>query len=221
MQTLATIGFWFEPMAPSALPRADALVGRWTPRDRAAVLAHLRRGVVVARYNHFSSCRFVCGAHHNGRLERSDGTWVWPSGLAHYVEAHHVRLPPAFVAAAHNGTSKPILGTFRYSDNAWLAWANAQGATLPIAPPWDVPGQVDRQRIWRDLCQRLPRAAQELASPDTLVLANAETRVVIAVGSKQRIVVVRLTAEPQHRLARSWPDAWNLAMQLATKVRSR
>ena len=43
-----------------------------------------------------SYCRFGCGW--NGAAERSDGVWVWPDGLAHYVERHHVMLPQAFVA---------------------------------------------------------------------------------------------------------------------------
>ena len=33
----------------------------------------------------------------NGNLELTDGTFLWPEGLAHYVRDHDVRLPTAFV----------------------------------------------------------------------------------------------------------------------------
>ncbi len=32
-----------------------------------------------------------------GSLELSDGVFIWPEGLAHYVEEHGVRLPARFV----------------------------------------------------------------------------------------------------------------------------
>lgn len=39
-------------------------------------------------------CR-VCGQV-VGNLELSDGVYVWPEGLAHYVLSHSVRLPAEF-----------------------------------------------------------------------------------------------------------------------------
>lgn len=33
----------------------------------------------------------------NGNLDLTDGIYIWPEGLAHYVFDHHVRLPPEFV----------------------------------------------------------------------------------------------------------------------------
>jgi hypothetical protein len=42
----------------------------------------------------YSECR-LCGAR-NGSLELTDGVYVWPDGLSHYVRQHSVRLPTAF-----------------------------------------------------------------------------------------------------------------------------
>jgi hypothetical protein len=42
-----------------------------------------------------SWCRF-CGAE-NGSSERSDGVYLWPEGLAHYIRRHNVRLPAAVI----------------------------------------------------------------------------------------------------------------------------
>jgi hypothetical protein len=33
-----------------------------------------------------------------GGRDLTDGVWMWPEGLAHYVERHAVRLPDEFVA---------------------------------------------------------------------------------------------------------------------------
>jgi hypothetical protein len=32
-----------------------------------------------------------------GSRDLTDGVWVWPEGLAHYVEEHDVMLPDAFL----------------------------------------------------------------------------------------------------------------------------
>jgi hypothetical protein len=43
-----------------------------------------------------STCR-ICGKA-NGSRCMTDGMFVWPEGLAHYVEDHHVALDPLFVS---------------------------------------------------------------------------------------------------------------------------
>ena len=51
-------------------------------------------------YHEASFCRFACGETAMGAEDLTDGTYVWPSGLVHYVEQHAVGLPEAFVAHA-------------------------------------------------------------------------------------------------------------------------
>jgi hypothetical protein len=46
----------------------------------------------------YSRCR-ICGKD-NGAAEYTDGTYVWPEGLAHYIYDHAVRLPDELVAHA-------------------------------------------------------------------------------------------------------------------------
>ena len=46
----------------------------------------------------YSPCR-ICGQQ-NGALELSDGVFVWPDGLAHYVSDHLVKPPQEFVVHA-------------------------------------------------------------------------------------------------------------------------
>lgn len=45
-----------------------------------------------------STCR-ICGRH-LGCSDRTDGTWVWPDELSHYLLVHKVRLPDDFVEHA-------------------------------------------------------------------------------------------------------------------------
>ncbi|WP_212823110.1 hypothetical protein [Catellatospora sp. TT07R-123] len=48
-----------------------------------------------------SLCR-LCGCG-NGSAEQTDGEFIWPEGLAHYVEDHRVRLPDEFIERAERG----------------------------------------------------------------------------------------------------------------------
>ncbi|WP_127502582.1 hypothetical protein [Actinoplanes solisilvae] len=75
--------------------------------ERGAVVAYLRSGTAVVAAAGFSVCR-VCGDD-NGSTELTDGEhFVWPEGLAHYVEAHDVRLPDEVVAVAARGPARPV-----------------------------------------------------------------------------------------------------------------
>lgn len=68
----------------------------WDAEERDAVAAYLARGTVVETYRGYSPCR-LCDLD-NGFRELSDGRYVWPEGLRHYVLEHGVRLPEPFVA---------------------------------------------------------------------------------------------------------------------------
>jgi hypothetical protein len=54
----------------------------------------LENGLVALAFMGYSECR-LCGAQ-NGNLELTDGGYVWPEGLGHYVRQQSVRLPTAF-----------------------------------------------------------------------------------------------------------------------------
>jgi hypothetical protein len=69
-----------------------------------------------------------------GSRDLSDGTWVWPEGLAHYVERHNVVLPEAFVHTMRAGAwavpdeAAERVGVWRsrtpeYDFEPWTEWA--------------------------------------------------------------------------------------------------
>lgn len=98
MRTLNLLGYWrseFEPDLPHPKDWVDAT---WNENERDAIIDYLDQGLVRESYRGLSPCR-MCG-NHNGYRELTDGTYVWPEGLAHYVRDHAVRLPRAFVEHA-------------------------------------------------------------------------------------------------------------------------
>jgi hypothetical protein len=66
--------------------------------DRPRIVRYLRLGWTFASYEGFSYCRFGCTRDDGqGCRDLTDGHWVWPEGLAHYVERHDVGLPDVFL----------------------------------------------------------------------------------------------------------------------------
>jgi hypothetical protein len=92
---LILIGYWHSDDAPRWPRPVEFVDPTWNANERARVIDHLRRGSVARAYLGRSTCR-ICGDA-VGALELSDGMFIWPEGLLHYVEAHDVRLPQRFV----------------------------------------------------------------------------------------------------------------------------
>jgi hypothetical protein len=64
--------------------------------DRLWVADYLDHGQVAASFMGASRCR-VC-TRLNGSRDLTDGDYLWPEGLSHYVRAHGLRLPAEFLA---------------------------------------------------------------------------------------------------------------------------
>jgi hypothetical protein len=98
---------WDGRAAPDGLPDVCAFVSAVDSAAQQAVAAYLRSGTVFAAAGGVSVCR-LCGAA-NGSAEQTDGEhFVWPEGLAHYVEEHGVRLPDEVVAIAARGVAPAV-----------------------------------------------------------------------------------------------------------------
>lgn len=138
MPRLEVLGWWFHERAPDEWPLPQRLVRRWNANDRSLVLRYLRAGRVLVRYGATSRCRFACGVRDVGRRDLTDGTFVWPDGLAHYVQRHAVRLPPHFVAhvRARGGRiatfALPKPRTGLYDAGPWRRWARACRACVDL-----------------------------------------------------------------------------------------
>ncbi len=96
------VGFWrgdgvFYWTLPDPRQLVDA---SWDALVRASVVAHLKSGRRLDPQFGYSWCRFRCGRPDDlmGSADMTDGVYVWPEGLVHYVEDHCVRLPDDFTA---------------------------------------------------------------------------------------------------------------------------
>jgi hypothetical protein len=101
---LALIGYWLgrhEPGWPDVRSFVDS---SWNVDEQQAVIDWLESGVEIRFFLGRSLCR-LCGQP-NGAAEASDGTYLWPVGLTHYVREHSVRLPMRLVERA--GQRPPV-----------------------------------------------------------------------------------------------------------------
>lgn len=118
--SLTLIGYWVADEAPF-WPDPHAFVDpSWDVEERELVEEYLGRGFISRAYMGFAPCR-MCGIN-NGSLELTDGTYVWPEGLLHYVVDHDVRLPTEFVAHVAAQTEAHESATH---DDSW--WRRRRG----------------------------------------------------------------------------------------------
>ena len=89
------IGYWFNDHHQDLPTPQDYVDPKWNATERAAMVRYLKAGHVKASWRGWSNCR-ICNCH-NGSQCLGDGTYVWPEGFAHYVQAHGVRPPDEFV----------------------------------------------------------------------------------------------------------------------------
>ena len=107
----------------------------WDQDQRSTVARHLECGVLCLQYRGLSPCRFC--ERNNGSAEYTDGVYVWPEGLAHYVIEHGVRLPEEFVAhvlSSHDASNGGLRRSTTVSDNEF-------GCGTGVASPTQEPRQ--------------------------------------------------------------------------------
>lgn len=152
-QPLKAIGYWSPSWEWGSAPDQDfpdprLLVRRgWRKKERRQILAYLNSGHEHAGYAGYSYCRFwFCWTPHRfmGDFDLTDGVWVWPQGLAHYVRRHSVSLPDEFVATMQaNGwripeniaSPQPWVELPTYDYSYWIAWSHQQ-KRRPWRLPW-------------------------------------------------------------------------------------
>ena len=119
-QPLVLLGYWAGGTGDNdAWPDASDFVDAdWDEEERLDVGVYLKHGLVARAWMGYSPCR-LCDERTNGNLDLTDGVYIWPEGLAHYVLDHHVRLPPEFVA--HVGARDELTDEVKVDDAWWRA----------------------------------------------------------------------------------------------------
>lgn len=123
---LTLIGYWLGPNARDWPDVRNSVDPSWDTGERQTIIAHLRKGTLLRYFLGLSMCRFCSVA--NGASERTDGTYYWPDGLAHYLEKHDVRLPQRFVDHVLRGREvRPQVRRRDYKDaSLYVTWWKGQ-----------------------------------------------------------------------------------------------
>lgn len=122
------LGYW-GPDEPE-LPDPEQLIdSNWDVATRRRIVRYLSRRAFLLPYiaAGWSVCRLCVKT--NGSREMSDGVYVWPDGLGHYVRDHGVRLPDDVVE--HILTAEDPGGPQHRVSNGTIDWG-----TFPHPPPW-------------------------------------------------------------------------------------
>ncbi len=130
------IGQWIDLLRDTRYPPPQELVGDYDLAVQQSVADYLDHGHVYARYRGLIGCLFYCG-HTEGHVERTDGHWVWPCNLSHYVRDHSVLVPEDFINHASSWRVLPDFDeTWQHAKpdhNYWLQWCQRR-ATGQLRP---------------------------------------------------------------------------------------
>lgn len=120
------IGYWIRSLADDEYPPPQEFVIDYEANVLNALANYLDAGKTFRVYRGHSWCRFFCN-HPMGSCELTDGQWVWPQDLSHYVRDHCVALPNEFVQhvlARESGVSalEGEWSQVRPDDSFWISW---------------------------------------------------------------------------------------------------
>ncbi len=90
------IGFWYEESRPDLPDPAWFIDENYAESEKEKVIDYLKKGKEINLYRGWSDCR-ICGEKTPGGSDLTDGLFIFPSGLVHYVEKHNLHLPDEFI----------------------------------------------------------------------------------------------------------------------------
>jgi hypothetical protein len=118
------IGYWIESLRDLDYYPPQEFVADLPLQFRNKIADYLDRGLIFRTYCGVSWCRFFCD-YPMGNRELTDGYWVWPEDLSHYVRDHSVLLPSEFVCHVESNpvlVSKEDKGKSLPDTDFWKQW---------------------------------------------------------------------------------------------------
>lgn len=121
------IGKWIQSLKDTEHPPPHELVVEYDVETRTKVIWYLNHGHVLHKSLGHAWCLFRCD-YEEAYFERTDGTWVWPCDLSHYVETHNIRLPGEFISNAVASDNLPafeeVWHTRDIDFSYWRRWCD-------------------------------------------------------------------------------------------------
>lgn len=92
--TLIAIGLWYSELEPY-YPHPKGFIDKsWDKEIKQPIITRLKASYPLPYpYAGKSWCRFSCGETEMGNRDYSDGIYLFPEGLVHYLEQHNLKLP--------------------------------------------------------------------------------------------------------------------------------
>ncbi len=99
IDALKRVGFWWSDDRPQLPHPRDLVDPVWRASEGERVLGYLEEAYCLPYfYLGYSWCRLGCPTTAGlGSEDHTDGTYLFPEGLSHYVRMHAVRPPSEFL----------------------------------------------------------------------------------------------------------------------------
>jgi hypothetical protein len=101
LDQMPCVGYWRSPEEPGLPDPGDFVDASWDAAERQKVIEYFDQAYQIPIYSCGPSwCRMGCADLPGdiGTQDLTDGVWLFPEGLVHYVRHHAVRPPEAFLA---------------------------------------------------------------------------------------------------------------------------
>ena len=123
---LTGIGYWHSFSEPDYPDPGNFVDDKWNNEEKQKIAAYLNSAHQMPYAAGGTSwCRFRCGIQNLGSLEFTDGKYLWPEGLSHYITKHNVKLPQKVIDhMLVERKTEPVIDNFEV-DLTW--WANQRG----------------------------------------------------------------------------------------------
>jgi hypothetical protein len=100
LEQMPQVGYWRSPENPNLPHPGDFADASWDDAERQKVVEYLDHAYQIPMCSCGPSwCRMGCAGVPGdiGTQDLTDGVWLFPEGLVHYVRHHEVRPPEAFL----------------------------------------------------------------------------------------------------------------------------
>ena len=125
MKELKVIGYWKSEYDQQWPDPAWFVDNSLSEEELTKTVQYLRKGCPMPyATGGYSWCRFRCGEDLISSRELTDGKFIWPENLWHYVREHKVRLPIEFIKEVN--TNKEILTFINFEFEISFDWWQKQ-----------------------------------------------------------------------------------------------